>query len=379
MNYTLLQGDVIEQLKTLPANSVQACVTSPPYWGLRNYGHDGQIGLEETPQAYVAKMVQVFEEVRRVLRDDGCLWLNLGDSYAGSGGAGGDYNEGGLRMGQPKYKNNWRPESDRRNAGELKPKDLCGIPWRVAFALQDAGWWLRSDIIWAKPNPMPESVKDRPTKAHEYIFLLTKSAKYYYDHMAIAEESKYPEDDRGTRAREEHKRFPTGEVNGIRASGVYPTRNARSVWTIATQSYSEAHFATFPTEIPDRCIKASTSSHGCCEKCGAPWERTIEKVERLEPYVYTSIGIPGEGNGRGRRPGAMGNGLQITSLGWQATCDCAAAVIPCTVLDPFAGSGTTIAVALNLGRTGIGIELNPEYIELAHKRICATQPSLIAV
>lgn len=355
MAYTIHTGNVLDILPTLPANSVQCCVTSPPYWGLRDYGVDGQLGSEATPEEFVANMVAVFREVRRVLRDDGTLFLNLGDSYAGSGGAGGDYNEGGLKQGQPRYSGTARAweNGGGRDVGErtaavpgLKPKDLVGIPWRVALALQADGYWLRSDIIWHKPNPMPESVTDRPTKAHEYIFLLTKSARYYYDAEAIKEPAAYEVDApqnnfqrnggkmldvphaNGKQSSHRADRTPTGIMSGgtkhTNGNGntnqtysgneymAAPMRNRRSVWTMATRPFKEAHFATFPPELPELCILAGTK----------------------------------------------GGDL---------------------VLDPFTGSGTTGAVAVNLGRDFVGCELNPAYVELAHRRIGNAQPALFGI
>jgi DNA modification methylase len=323
-------GDCLEILPTLDAESVQCCVTSPPYYGLRDYGHDGQIGLESTPEAYVDKLVAVFREVRRVLRNDGVLWLNLGDSYAaGRGGTSmpaetlaggkngfGDNNSHRGRLAQvPDGKNPNAPISvyqPHRNAGAigLKHKDLIGIPWRVAFALQADGWWLRQDIIWNKPNPMPESVTDRCTKAHEYIFLLTKSARYFYDNEAIKED--FADDRMGNPGKYHaglkdcmtpmgiHGRGVTG--NGWNDDGAARGRNRRSVWTITTKPFKEAHFATFPPEIPEICIKAGSK---------------------------------------------MGD----------------------TILDPFSGAGTTGNVAERLGRKYIGIELNPTYSEMGEKRI----------
>jgi DNA modification methylase len=241
-------GDAIEQLDQMPEGTAQTCVTSPPYWGLRDYGTKGQLGLESTPDEYVGRMVDVFRSVRRVLRNDGTLWLNLGDSYAGSGP-----NRQGEAVGASGETNG--AEIDTRNGLEgLKPKDLVGIPWRVAFALQADGWYLRSDIIWAKPNPMPESVTDRPTKSHEYVFLLSKSARYYYDAEAIKESAvtaEWPGIGPGhgeTRNRGEK----------YEAMSAHAGRNARSVWRIATKPYAEAHFATFPVELPERCIKAGS-------------------------------------------------------------------------------------------------------------------------
>jgi DNA modification methylase len=304
----ILPGDCRDVLPTLADASAQCCVTSPPYFGLRDYGVAGQLGLEPSPDAYVAELVAVFHEVRRVLRDDGVLFLNLGDSYAttptGSYGS-----KSGLNGAQTseKYKQTIREQYTKRVntiSGDLKPKDLIGIPWMVAFALRADGWWLRSDIIWAKPNPMPESVTDRPTSAHEHVFLLAKSARYFWDADAIAEESIRAGD------------FPGGQGGyqdpaighykaGLIANGQKPvaaTRNIRNVWTIPTQSYSGAHFATFPPALAERCIKA------------------------------------------GSRPGD-------------------------TILDPFSGAGTTAMVADRLGRDAIGIELNPAYSAMAHKRV----------
>jgi len=250
MNYIIHEGDVRAVLPTLEAGSVHTCVTSPPYWGLRDYGADGQLGLESTPAEYIEKMVAVFREVRRVLRDDGTLWLNLGDSYAHDdkwGGATGGKHvpelHGGAGLGREK------------TVTGLKPKDLVGIPWAVAFALRADGWYLRSDIIWHKPNPMPESVTDRPTKAHEYLFLLAKSAKCYYDADAIAEASV-----KGAAGSD----FHTGKTGGhqLGRASTEPrsddtsTRNKRTVWTVATQPYAEAHFATYPEKLIEPCILA---------------------------------------------------------------------------------------------------------------------------
>jgi DNA modification methylase len=318
----ILQGDCIETMRGLPAGIVQTCVTSPPYYGLRDYGHEGQIGLEETPDAYVAKLVEVFREVKRLLRDDGTLWLNLGDSYNGSGGAGGDYGVGGLKEGQPKYPG--------RNIAALKPKDLIGIPWSVAFALRADGWYLRSDIIWHKPNPMPESVTDRPTKAHEYIFLLSKAREYFYDADAIKENFDPEWEARVRRESEKgmtkvNPNFKMDDSRNDKGYGILNSqvgarhtllanggRNKRSVWTVTTKPYAEAHFATFPPDLIEPCILAGS---------------------------------------------AVGD----------------------TVLDPFNGSGTTGAVSLKYGRKYIGCELNPDYIELSYRRIERSQPMLMEV
>ncbi len=345
--WEILQGDVRETLRTLEAGSVQTCVTSPPYFGLRDYGASGQIGLEPTPAEYVEQMVAVFREVRRVLRDDGTLWLNLGDSYA----ANRTYQVPSTKGG-PKHSDSQAAGGKASSVPDgLKPKDLIGIPWRVAFALQQDGWYLRQDIIWHKPNPMPESVRDRCTKAHEYLFLLSKSERYYWNVEAMQEPavgglpgntthkhtSAYEAgDDRArTKAglvayaerqrsnRDSFKRAGSKRAQVIPGQSVGThrpdrpeseydvfTRNRRSVWTVATRPYKGAHFATFPPTLIEPCILA-----------GAPF-----------------------------------GGL---------------------VLDPFTGSGTTAAVALQHGRRFIGCELNPEYIKLAEARIAAAEAEVL--
>jgi DNA modification methylase len=241
---------------------VQTCITSPPYFGLRDYGVAGQIGLEQTPAAYVAEMVAVFREVRRVLREDGTMWLNLGDSYCSIGHkkSHSGFGTTGLAGGIGQEHSPLRREN---NGDGMKHKDLIGIPWRVAFALQADGWYLRSDIIWHKPNPMPESVTDRPTRSHEYIFLLSKSARYYYDGAAIEEPSVYPCDNRKARSSITDKRMPTAIIGGVRpGDATYPTRNKRDVWTVATQPYAAAHFATFPPKLIEPCILAGCPAGG---------------------------------------------------------------------------------------------------------------------
>jgi DNA modification methylase len=301
----LLQGDCRKILPTLPDQSVHCCVTSPPYFGLRDYGVDGQIGLEPTPGAFAAELVAIFREVRRVLRDDGTLWLNLGDSYSSGGrttqiadtARGPSKRDVGndAASGKQEYLNGtaMRPPV----IAGLGSKQLIGIPWRVAFALQADGWYLRQDIIWSKPNPMPESVTDRCTKAHEYIFLLSKNARYYFDQDAIAEQSKYPD---GPNNPTNNKYKSLGQ--NLHRIGADPIRNKRSVWNVTTNAFSEAHFATFPPTLIEPCILAG------CPKGG-------------------------------------------------------------TVLDPFAGAGTTGMVADRLGRDAILIELNPKYAEMIERRI----------
>lgn len=350
MSVMILIGDTREQLKTIASESIHCVVTSPPYWGLRDYGVEGQIGLESTPGEFITTMVDVFEEVRRVLRPDGTCWMNMGDSYAGSWGAQGRPNGDGEMCGRsvisarsigasPRFV---RGTGTRGKEFGLKPKDLVMMPHRLAIALQDAGWWVRQDIVWSKPNPMPESVRDRCTKAHEYIFLLTKSEKYYFNQEAVAEpvslntHARLSQDVRN-QIGSERANGGTKTSGNMKAVGkkIYPgtgvgfgqgfdqmakprvknnqsfneamaimpdTRNKRSVWTMTTQPFKEAHFATFPPELPETCIKA---------------------------------GCPVGG----------------------------------TVLDPFFGAGTTGLVADRLQRDCIGIELNPVYAEIARKRI----------
>lgn len=382
----LVQADA-RQLPLADA-SVQCVVTSPPYWGLRDYGlGPDTLGLEPTPELYVQHVVEVFREVRRVLRDDGTCWVNLGDSYAGSSQTGGDGSASTLA----EWKNGGRRDRKlvehavRRSLGNLKPKDLVGIPWRVAFALQADGWWLRADIIWAKPNPMPESITDRPTKAHEYLFLLTKSARYYYDAEAIKEsvtDEEYrtvgkirPSLDGHFLADPERGRTKAGlsfQPNG-RAF-----RNRRSVWTIATEPYPDAHFATFPEKLVEPCILAGTSERGACPTCGAPWGRNIQNAPNIHPGDSGSNVLQGPIQRGLRSDGkAIGTvmrerfqaGREPITLGWSPACACPSAEpMPCRVFDPFAGSGTTVAVAERLGRVGIGLELNPAYLQLARRR-----------
>jgi DNA modification methylase len=373
---TVIQGDCLDVLRTLPDASVHCCVTSPPYWGLRDYGHDGQIGLEATPEAYVARMVEVFREVRRVLRDDGTCWVNLGDSYYAGGWE--------CRRVNAVGNGSMPPESRKSGIASkidgLKVKDLVGIPWRVAFALQADGWWLRQDIIWHKPNPMPESVRDRCTKAHEYVFLLTKSDKYFYDADAVSEKAAHEGRVQTGYRRPNKQAMSVGPMargaEGFNHQFAQPdrvwcdgkTRNRRSVWKITAKPYRGAHFATMPPDLVEPCIKAGTSEHGCCLKCGAQHERVTKrtKLTRERPNDYTKrTGEAGTGNSCANSVA----GVSVETLGWAPTCKCDAGITPCVVLDPFAGSGTTLAVATELGRCGVGIELNPDYVRLADERI----------
>jgi DNA modification methylase len=272
-------GNCIDILKSFPNKSVNCCITSPPYYGLRDYGVSGQIGNEDTLEQYIENLVNVFEQVKRILKDDGVLWLNLGDSWLGTGGEG-------------RYKRN-----QNMKASGIKCKDLIGIPWMAAFALREAGWYLRQDIIWAKGNPMPESVKDRCTKSHEYIFLLSKSRKYYFDYESIKEPAKYPNDNRGSR-NDSRRGTKMNSISGVTGE----KRNKRDVWNVNTKPCREAHFATFPDTLIEPCVLA-----GCPE-----------------------------------------GGI---------------------ILDPFMGAGTTGMVAKRHNRNYVGIELNPDYVQIAENRI----------
>jgi DNA modification methylase len=327
----ILQGNVNDKLKEIESDSIQCVVTSPPYWGLRDYGTDGQLGLEETPEEYVENLVKVFREIRRVLKDDGTVWLNLGDSYA-SNQSDGDR----VSKYSPKQKTNaGKLGGGQRVPVGLKTKDLVGIPWRVAFALQADGWYLRQDIIWHKPNPMPESVTDRCTKSHEYIFLLTKSAKYFYDNDAIKEKAvvsdnrasgmernaesyrgkvKYNDNNYGGGGTSFQGHSGNYKANGelINPDGM---RNKRSVWKINTKPYKDAHFAVFPPKLPELCIKAGTSEYGECSECGKAWNRVIE----VERYNHISRQDRQDATG-GVISGGVGKNFpdkKIINKGWQ--------------------------------------------------------------
>lgn len=469
----ILTGDCRETLKTIPDGTVQTCVTSPPYWGLRDYGTatwegggviqckpcaeffarfqcskhllecdcpkcqglcecrecdhvadarktkkfgnpafnenrpsreetktegyyyrdtcgkcgakriDQQIGQEPTPEAFVQTMVEVFREVRRCLHESGTLWLNLGDSYAQNQAA-----VDRVTGYSPKQKTNGGTVSDRQRVPEgLKQKDLCMIPWRVAMALQADGWWLRSVICWHKKSCMPESATDRPTNSWEPIFLLAKSSRYFYDAEAVKEKAEYPNDKRrplGSEGAWQIDGRKRGENGGGKAyDHDTSTRNQRNVWTLGPEPYSEAHFATFPTEIPRRAILAGTSARGCCPKCYAPW---VQKTESTKTFESGSGKAGNRPNGKQDLSASetnstpdirMGPCVSTRTVGWEPGCDhfvegSKMMPISCTVLDPFGGSGTTGQVALELARHAILCELNPEYTKLIERRTDVT-------
>jgi DNA modification methylase len=377
----IITGDAFVELAKLPAAGVQCCVTSPPYFGLRDYGHAAQIGNETSPEGYVARIVQLGRQIRRVLRDDGTFWLNLGDCYSSGGRSSYDASEvsatSGLRNSSAGLK--------RFTPGWAKPKDRLLIPARVAMALGADGWYLRDEIVWNKPNPMPESVTDRTTKSHEFIYLLTKNQAYFYDAEAIQEKGAIAV---GTlAAKGSAGRFNTNGVNSrppeYKLYDGY--RNKRSVWTVTTASCPDAHFATFPPDLIKPCILAGTSARGCCAKCGAPWERIIsERKLEIEDSELDRYGTGKAGVHRkiGSAYQKQMNANPIKTLGWKPTCGCHAEVAEgerypaCTVLDPCAGRGTTGEVALELGRNVILIELNPKYAAMCVANTNNTTPGL---
>jgi len=392
--YRIITGDVHEQLATLDPKSIQTCVTSPPYWGLRDYGTgdwdggdpncdhgtdkrgarlattasslqrdctcgairvDSQIGMERTPEAYVENMVEVFRGVKRALRDDGTAWLNVGDSYS----------------------------SHAVPGTGIKEKDLCLIPSRLALALQEDGWYIRADVIWAKPNSMPESVTDRPTRAHEFMFLLAKNPQYFYDYAAIREGPPRVDGENSLGEKTEMM-GPSGtsvaQPSTDGRSIVPPGRNRRTVWNVSPSLYRGAHFATFPTKLVDPCVLAGSSSKACGE-CGSPWKMGIERGGGMERDRTVDEGLPDTMTGHGFSQGSAGYDKHKEAnpdlyTGWESECahddDSGCSV----VLDPFCGSGTTGVVALRHGRDFVGIELNPEFVTLAKNRIYDDGPLL---
>jgi DNA modification methylase len=397
--FDLRIGEVREQLRALPENSVHAVVTSPPYWNLREYGTPpqwwgvsavcasdeqhrlqddghchrcggwyGELGQEPTPQEFAAHLVEVFREVRRVLRPDGVCFVNMGDSYA----ANRSYQVPSTKAGEV-----GNGKASKVPPG-LKPKDLCLVPQRLAIALQDDGWWVRADVVWWKPNAMPESVEDRPARDHENVLMLTKSERYFYDRVAVMEASTANPDRQGGTRRGSadwgHTRDTNGN-NGLAQKLPTMMRNLRSVWAINTESYPGAHFAVMAKKVAERCVLAATSEKGCCAKCGAPIARVVEttSLDRNElppdhPEWRPSRYDDGKA-GDPQSPGAGQRYSEAKTVGWQATCACADETVPCTVLDPFLGSGTTAVVARRLGRNSVGVELGDEFAELARERM----------
>lgn len=358
--------------------SVHCVVTSPPYYGLRSYGiGEGELGLESTPQAYIAAMVQVFREVWRVLRPEGTLWLNMGDSYNAAG-----RNGHGTRIGYKQGTNRASAtgqDACRPTSPRLGEKQLLGMPWRVAFALQADGWVLRSDIIWDKPSCMPESVQDRPTRSHEYVFLFSKQARYFYDAEAIREPGMTGYSTRSThlysRAREADPRDARGKSMTGQPHADDPThgRNARTVWIIPSEPFSGSHFATFPSALVRRCLLAGAPTQ-VCAACGAPWVR--ETAHTFRPMTDRSPEKLARASGRKGIDASRNDAMQlrgysdVATLGFAPPCTCTAASVPATVLDPFCGSGTTLLVARELGHHAIGLDLSSPYLhDIARERL----------
>jgi len=445
----IIQGDCLKSLRNLAPKSVNTCVTSPPYFGLRDYGtaeweggdegcnhsyqvktpynkdfnerwgnspgqkkqesqrhevtykgvckkcgairKDSQIGLEETPEEFVENLVKVFKEVKRVLRDDGTVWLNLGDSYISGksrystkeqsilGGGNNEQKLGRLQRGGKK---------DFYGHPFYKDKDLAGIPWRVAFALQQDGWYLRQDIIWHKPNPMPESVRDRCTKSHEYIFLLSKSKKYYYDNEAIKEDAVTGKDLGILRSKQNMSdKYVSAHAQSIqdrKESGIDSRkagtgkRNKRSVWTVTTKPFKGAHFAVFPMDLIEPCVLAGCPEKVCVE-CSEPYKRITSR--NSNPLEVDDSTLDRYGNGKAGVHRKVGGQYQkwlnenpLVTVGWEKQCDCKTNETKGgIVIDPFGGSGTTGLVAQNNNRNAILLELNPEYIEIAESRLYPKQ------
>jgi DNA modification methylase len=467
MSYRILQGDVIEVLRTLPAASVHCVVTSPPYFSLRKYGDDSrELGQEASPAEFVANLVAVFDEVRRVLRPDGTLWVNIADSYAN------DSKWGGATSGKHVQALHGGNVGRSKRATGLKPKERCAVPERLVLAMSDAGWWYRDEVIWHKPNPMTFSGTDRTTPAHEKVYMFTQAAHYFYDQEAIRGPIKASSIARlgqsslegqagstranggaktngnmkpvlfgGQKYRDGHTKsgnewrpqlkralelareggLTDAHLAAIRAVGLNDVgraaetqsgagRNAeevqrlaaeakevlggyfrefltsgganrRSVWTIATGNFREAHFATMPEALAADMIKAGSSAFGCCPACGAPWEREVESEFVAQADVRDPEKLAKASNKGMAAENQWGDTPRGTTVrqtvDWTPTCECGVAdPIPCTVLDPFNGAGTTGVAALGLGRSYVGIELYPEYVEMSERRLAAVQPVL---
>ena len=346
----LYYGDAFNISKSIQPNSIQCVVTSPPYWGLRSYfnSDENQLGLEKTPELYIHHLVEIFKGIRKVLHPTGTVWLNIDDTYC-------------------------VPSTKREGELGMKPgvpaKNLIGIPWRVALALQADGWWLRCDNIWNKTNCHPEPVRDRPTRSHEYVFLLTKKSHYFYDKIAVYEKLQHGDHfagDRSKVATESGGMFKGGHDQKRKLTG----KNRRSVWNIPTDPTTDPHYAAFPSQLAALCIRAGTSLKGCCSKCGNPIKRIVEDKDK---HHWTEKRGKGDkwaaGKVWGRNDGGGSYTNELTTVGWEPTCKCAAGTKPCTVLDPFAGRGTTLMTAEMLNRNWVGVEITKESCELAKQNL----------
>lgn len=372
----ILVGDAVTVLRTLPSASVHVVCTSPPYFQLRDYQVAGQIGLERNPDEYVTKLVEVFAEVKRVLRPDGTLWLNIADSMAGSGKGKTGHNGIGDQEHRQGFHDNYHLGRDNQTRARWpsygKPKDLLLIPFRLALALQADGWYVRSDIAWCKRSCMPESVQDRPTNAWEHVFLLSKAPRYFYDSEAVREEGA-GRLDRGNM--NIGARLDSGAPWANQTADEANGRNMRNVWLLGPEPFSEAHFATFVPEIPRRAILAGTSERGCCAECGAPWVRVVERTANGWHESPKDAGRRAQGL-QSAVSGLHGQYRTVESVdhGWRPSCKHEGEPVPATVLDCFGGAGTTALVADRLGRNAILVELNPEYAAMAQRRINGESP-----
>ena len=395
--HRILVGDARVRLGDLADDSVHCVVTSPPYWGLRAYrGDDGMIGMEDTFDEHLANLLDVFAEVARVMRSDGTLWLNYGDAYAGSGTT-------GQRNGSIQGKARAEDKRATPPMDGCKPKDLMMMPARIALALQAQGWYLRSEIVWAKPNPMPESVTDRPTSSHEKIWLLSRQPRYYYDADAVRLPAKFPDDNRKDRVKPEHTNARDAKQMAPRKSDkqrghsrrhagfndpwdqmtVAEQRaggaNLRNVWQIATRPFRDAHFATFPPDLSELCIKAGTSEQGVCAECGQPYRRVTD-VAYVNSGNRSTNGPRSVANRHETAGYAVRMDRVVDTISWSPMCFCPSLdTVPAVVLDPFGGAGTVSVVAENLGRDSVLVEVSSEYAELARKRITDHSPMFAEV
>jgi DNA modification methylase len=357
--FMLINNDALSALKEIPDNTFHTVVTSPPYWQLRDYFVSEQLGQESTPEEYIKRLVEIMGEVKRVLRKDGTCWFNIGDGYNNSSGfeRTSDWKREGRKGGS----------SDKKafKHSSIKTKDLIGMPWRLAFAFQEAGWYLRCDVVWGKSNPMPDGAKDRPTRGHEYIFLLTKSSKYFYDYYAVLENTdEHPDKEQGFGANVQEGTFRQDQERSFQH---YGKRNMRSVWKTSVASFKGKHYATFPLKLIDPCIKAGTSEYGCCVNCGTPWVRKFEKIEKEIEKEGTKKHTESGSNLFPEIKVKKEYKLYLVERGWQKQCTCETdEVKSCIVLDPFSGMATTGLASIRYKQNYVGIELNKEY--QAHSR-----------
>lgn len=399
-------SDALTWLRGLPAGCAHCCVTSPPYWGLRDYGTDGQIGLEATPAAYVGRLVELFREVYRVLHPSGTVWLNLGDTFCTH-----PHGPRGANAHDPKWvgarvrgRLTQAGQVNRQTLDGFKHKDLIGVPWRVAFALQKNGWHLRQWAPWVKRNPMPESVTDRPNTACEVMFLLSKGRRYFHDMEAV----KRPAAMTPQRRLSPKEMSRVGGVPGRhKDNGAHPARNEVTVdnetrhfrnadpwfdslgalvaddgetllgFDVTTKPFKGAHFAVMPRDLVEPCVLAGTPDRGVCPSCGEPWRRVVER-DRVPTRTGADTKVTGDRLADGRRD-PQRHCTQTKTVGWEPGCGCGGNPAPAVVLEPGAGSGTVLAVAVGLGRRAVGCDLNPKYVEMARKRVRKVTPPLFAV